>query len=73
MRKITKSEIEVLKLIYFSDKEIAKRLYLSVSSVKYRLRSLSDKLHFAESKTQILINALKDKVITLDDIVTENS
>ena len=69
MKSITKNEIEVLKLIFFPDKEIAKRLYLSESSVKYRLRSISDKLHFAESKTQILIYALRDKVISLDDIV----
>lgn len=73
MRKITKGEREVLKLIYYSDKEISEMLYLSLSAVKYRLRSLSDKLHFAKSKVQILVNALNDGVITLDEIKTTSN
>jgi DNA-binding NarL/FixJ family response regulator len=67
---IGKREIDVLKLIYYSNEEIAERLCLALNTVKTYKTNLREGLG-ANSDRQIVILALKDGLIKLEDLKTE--
>lgn len=65
--KLTQRELEVLKLLCLSDKDIAKRLLIGKSTVKSHVRKLLDKL-VCETRSKALIKALKFKIISIDEV-----
>ena len=67
---VTNREKDVLRLLCFPNAEIAKRLFIGKCTVKTHIKRLIDKL-FVNNRTALLIEALKQKVITLDEIITE--
>ena len=69
--KLTKREREILPLIALPQKEIQKRLNLSEGTVKNHIVNLTYKFPPMYNRTCILIYALKEGIITLDEIVTE--
>lgn len=66
---LTKRKFDVLKLLYFKKPEIAKKLFISTSTVKAHINNIYCKL-CVHNSAQALIKALKDRIITLDDIET---
>ncbi len=65
--KLTQRELEVLKLLCLSDKDIAKRLIISPRTVKSHVHKLLDKL-VCENRQKALIKALKLKIISIDEV-----
>lgn len=68
--QLTKREKEVLKYISLSAQDIAERMNLSETTVITYLRFLRVKLK-ASNGRMALVNALKNKLITTDELVTE--
>lgn len=66
-RELTKREKEILKYIGYPREDIAKKLCISVSTVKTHLSSIAHKLK-TSSKEQDLIIALKYRLIGIADI-----
>lgn len=67
---VTNREKEILRLLCFKDAEIAERLFIEKCTVKTHIHRLIDKF-LVNSRKSLLIEALKQKVITLDEIITE--
>ena len=68
--ELTKREKEVLRYISLPAQEIAERMNLSHTTIITYLRFLRVKLNANNTRTA-LVNALKNKVITTDELVTE--
>ena len=66
---LTERELDVLKLLYFTKPEIAKKLFISVNTVQTHLINVYGKLH-VHSREQALIKALKTGIITIDEVPT---
>ena len=64
---ITPRELEVLKLLCLTDKEIAKRLIISIRTVKSHIHNILNKL-LCETRQRALIKALKLKIISIDEV-----
>lgn len=64
---ITPRELEVLKLLCLSDKDIAERLIISIRTVKCHIHSILEKL-VCENRQKALIKALKLKIIDIDEV-----
>lgn len=69
--ELTKREREVLPLICLPLKTIQERLNLSEGTVKNHIMNISYKFPPTHNRFCILIEALKEGLITLDEIVTE--
>ena len=69
--KISKREREVLGLICLTNPQIAKRLNISIRTVKTYVRHLFEKLG-CENRTEAAIKALKLNVIDINDITLLN-
>lgn len=69
--KLTPRETEILKCSLLSEKEAAEALSLKESTVKTHRNNIYQKWHLkgATVLTKALVKALKDKVITLDDLI----
>ena len=67
MLKITLKEKEVLKLIRYSFKNIAKRLLIEPTTVKTHFASMYNKVG-ASNKIELLLVALNKKIINIDEI-----
>ena len=65
--KLTQRELEVLKLLCLQNKEIAKRLIISIRTVKSHVHNILDKL-VCETRQRALIKALKLKIISIDEV-----
>ena len=65
--ELTRKEKEVLKLFCFDSNEIAKRQFIQVSTVKTHANRVLEKLH-CKSRAAALITAVKQGLITIDDI-----
>lgn len=65
---LTEREMEVLKLLHYPNRIIAKKLFLSLATVKCHVHSLFNEFPFANNRTQILIQALDEKIIKLEDL-----
>ena len=64
---LTERELDVLKLLCFKKPEIAKKLFISTSTVQTYINNLYDKL-YVHSREQALIKALKTGIITIDEV-----
>ncbi len=69
--QISKREKEVLSLVCFSDKEIAQQLCLSTATINTYVISLFNKF-VVNNRRQLLIKALKQKIINLDDVIIKD-
>ena len=67
---ITPRELEVLKLLCLQDKEISKRLIISVRTVKCHIHNILNKL-VCETRQKALIKALKFKIIDIEEVEIE--
>lgn len=68
--KISKREREVLRLIAFSNPQIARRLGISIRTVKTYIRHLFEKLG-CESRTGAAIKAIKEGIIQVNEVYTD--
>lgn len=68
--KLTQRELEVLKLLCLSDKDIAKRLIISIRTVKCHVHNILNEL-VCENRQKALIKALKLKIIDIDEVEIE--
>lgn len=69
--KISKRERDVLCLMCLSNKQIAERLNISIVTVKSHIVNLLNKFG-TNNRSQVIIWALKQNVIDLQDIVIED-
>lgn len=69
--ELTKREREILPLLGLPYKEIQNRLNLSQGTVRNHIMNISYKFPDQPNKICILFEALKQGIITLDEIVTE--
>lgn len=65
--KITKREVEIIKLIHLTRNEIAKKLYISRATVNTHISNLCEKFK-SKTKVEILIKALRSNIITIQDV-----
>lgn len=65
--KLTQRELEVLKLLCLSDKDIAERLIISIRTVKCHIHNILNKL-VCENRQKALIKAIKLKIISIDEV-----
>lgn len=65
--KITKREVEIIKLLNLTRNEIAKKLYISRSTVNTHIRNICAKFK-SKTKIEILIKALRSNIITIKDV-----
>ncbi len=71
MSKLTKREKEVLKMLCLSNKAIALKMGLGLCTIKTYVRKLTNKFPFAAGRTAILIEAVKQNIIKIEEIITE--
>lgn len=64
---ITKREKEILRLCIFPEKKIAKTLFIQICTLKTHLTNLFKKFQ-CNNRAELIIKALKSKVINLDEI-----
>ena len=69
--KISKREREVLGLICLTNPQIARRLNISIRTVKTYVRHLFEKLG-CENRTEAAIKALKQNVIDIEELTLLN-
>ncbi len=69
--KLTNREREILPLLGLQSKDIANRLCIGTNTVKKHIQNLSYKFPDQPNKLCIVLKALKEGIITLDEIVTE--
>ena len=65
--RITQTELDVLKLLIYPNKEIGEKLFISPKTVGTHLADLFEKLN-AHNKTELLYKALKYEIIDLREI-----
>lgn len=58
--KITRAEQQIINLIYLSNEEIAKKLYISIFTVKTHIHNLLKKFE-AKNRTELVLKIMKDK------------
>lgn len=68
--KISKREREVLGLICLTNPQIARRLNISIRTVKTYIRHLFEKLG-CESRTEVAIKAIKEGIIQVQEVYTD--
>lgn len=68
--KISEREKDVLRLLCLKNKDIAARLSIEICTVKTHINRLIDKL-LVSNRITLLIEALKQNVISIDEIVME--
>lgn len=56
--EVTPSEKRIIPLLYLSNKEIAEKLHLSISTVKTHVHNLLVK-YKAKTRTELLLKAIK--------------
>lgn len=66
--KLSLRERQVLNLLHYPTPTIAKKLTISIPTVKTYIQALFNKFPFANNRTQILIQALNEKIIKLEDL-----
>lgn len=68
--KISNREWEVLRLICLTNPQIARRLGISLRTVKTYVRHLFEKLG-CESRTEAAIKAIKEGIIQVQEVYTD--
>lgn len=69
-RKLSKKELSVLCYLAQADDEIAFQLCVSPNTVKTQIQRIFNKLN-CKNRTQAVICALKNDLISLEDIIYE--
>lgn len=69
--KLTKREREILQLLCLSNKEISNRLYISEGTVKTHIYNITIKFSEQENRCSIVLEAIKQGIITIDEVVTK--
>lgn len=69
--KFTKRELEILPLLCMSNKEIGNRLYISEQTVKTHIYNIAFKFPEQENRCSILLEAIKQGIITIEEVVTK--
>ena len=69
--ELTSREREILPLMCLPLKTIQKRLYLSEGTVRNHIFNLCNKFPDCSNRFSVVIYALKEGIITLDEVVTE--
>lgn len=69
--ELTKRERQILPMLALPYKEIGKRLGITRPTVRCHIANLSYKFPEQTNKLCIMLEALKQGIITLDEIVTE--
>lgn len=69
--KLTKKERELLPLLCLPYKDICKKLYISEGTLKSHITNLLFKFPEQKNKQSIVIEAVKQGIITLDEVVTK--
>ena len=64
---LSERELDVLKLFCLKKPEIAKKLFISTTTVQSHSNHIFEKLH-VHSREQALIKALKTGIITIDEV-----
>ena len=64
---ITKSELAVARLLYFPSKEIAKRLFISTTTIKSHISAMYY-LTGTHRRHELIIKLLKEGILELEDI-----
>ncbi len=69
--RLTEAEYEVLKQLNFTKKQIAKRRVVAESTIRTQVHSLCKKFK-TSSKINVILKALKMKIVNLEDFITED-
>ncbi len=69
--QLTKREKEVLKMLCLPNPEIAKRLFISLPTVKRHVHNISNKFPEISSRRTLLVEAVKRGIIKLEDVITK--
>lgn len=67
---LTKREMEIIKMLCLTDKEIAHKLSIKKCTVKTHVRNLLNKL-CEYKRINLLITAIKQGIIKLEDVITK--
>ena len=67
---LTERELDVLKLLCFKKPDLAKKLFISKTTVQTHVNNIFDKLQ-VHSCEQALIKALKTGIITINEVITD--
>lgn len=67
---LTEREFDVLKRLCFKKPEIAKKLFISKTTVQSHVNHIFDKLQ-VHSCEQALIKGLKTGIITINEVITD--
>lgn len=68
--KLTEKEIEILKSLVFKNRFIAQMQCVEITTVRTHINNIFKKLK-TSSRAGALIKALKQKIINLEDIITD--
>lgn len=71
LMKLTKREKEILKMLCLPNKSIAKKLNISLSTTKRHINHIFNKLYTPANRASIVIEALKQNIIKLEEVITE--
>jgi len=71
IEKLSERELNVLKLLCFKRPEIAKKLFISTTTVNAHICHIYEKL-YVHTREQALIKALKKGIITIDEVITND-
>ena len=69
--ELTNRERQILQLFALPNKEIAIRLCISTNTVKTHVNNIIYKFPEQNNKLSVILEALEQGIITLDEIVTE--
>lgn len=71
MIRITKTEIKIIRLLLFTNSQIASRLVCSIYTVKTFVHQLMRKFS-ASTRTEIILKALRNNIIDIREIQFPN-
>lgn len=68
--RVSESEKNILELLWLSNKEISKKLYIESTTVKSHIHNLLVKFN-AKTRTELFVKALFYNVITLQEVINK--
>lgn len=71
MSNLTEREKEVLKMLCLPNKQIARKMGLKLCTVKTYIVKLFNKFPFSTNRAGIVIEAVKQNIIKVEEIITE--
>lgn len=67
---LSERELQVCKYLYFSHKDIAKKLFISEATIKTHFCNIYS-ITYTQNKTQLLLYLLNEKILKLKDFIYE--